>query len=343
MPQILLTNKAELAIRYAVLHDKNLEVGGFGHTIVDAEGNILVTDIIIPAQEVSGGETDIATTGLDSMLRTLAAREESFDEWRFWWHSHGNNGTFYSGTDHSTLTMLARNVGGWFSGMVITNKLERKGFLDVREPFPIHTEIPVLTLPVEDEDLRRLVEEQMANVKRKTYTPPSRPWQQGGGANQGNANSRSNGTATNGATSTDGRQATASRAVNGRKAVVSRHVGVLTAPKPIQDMSDEELTRYIDTIELDPFTGNTKIRGPYESKRLDSGETVWVPRDMAPSADPITTGVADAANAHGPNAVLVAGRTPALPLPAPSLIVPPAEPNSLEELRAAYHAGYDGE
>jgi hypothetical protein len=82
---------------YAEIANKTLssEVGGYLVINELDTGGLLVEDIILPEQTVSGGSFK-AKPG-------IKCPPEIIPKIKGWWHSHGNMGTFHSGTDDSTL------------------------------------------------------------------------------------------------------------------------------------------------------------------------------------------------------------------------------------------------
>ena len=169
-----LTTQVNLKLHYAANYNGNLEVGGFGKTEI-IDGVIVVTDIIIPPQIVEGAHTDIDVErgDMDWMMRFLADRGESFDQWRLWWHSHANMQTTPSGTDTNTLAMLARNLDPWFAGLVINVRGDRTAFLCVSYPVALRADKLDLVVHDEDEAVRELIHAQMQHVVRKTTPPPA--------------------------------------------------------------------------------------------------------------------------------------------------------------------------
>lgn len=152
---LLVTHDVMLMLKYAVMHNPDLEVGGFGRTTLLQNGDILVSDIYIPPQTVESGHTDIkgpleaggedmlgnarryfathcTTCGVDifeheqavvdedGVMQGHSPRAGSQLDWRLWWHSHGKLGSnFASQTDHQTLFGMARECEGWAVGLVV--------------------------------------------------------------------------------------------------------------------------------------------------------------------------------------------------------------------------------
>lgn len=167
-----ITREANLALQYAAEFNGNLEVGGFGR-VEAIEGRIVLSEIVIPPQIVESAHTDIDMQrgDLDWMMAFLAARNETFEQWRLWWHSHANMGTTPSSTDENTLAMLARHVAPWFCGLVINVKGDRTAFMCISEPYALRAEPKVTIARDDDPDIKARVDTMMAHVARKTYAP----------------------------------------------------------------------------------------------------------------------------------------------------------------------------
>lgn len=168
--KLTVTHNAHLMLQYAAKHTPSREVGGFGRTRVLDSGIIVVDDIIIPPQFVSGGETDISGDTIELVMQMLAQRGESFDDWRLWWHSHGTiPKPFASGTDTKTLEMLAASMGDYFFGVVINSKDEEPyTWLHLIKP-KLTCTIPIEFMPYEDDTIKARVDEWMKSVTYRTY------------------------------------------------------------------------------------------------------------------------------------------------------------------------------
>lgn len=105
-------------LRYAVETRPKYEVQGFGSIAKGDDGDIWLTDIIIPPQEVSGASVDLNPTDLEKLMLLLSERKQSLSDWPVWWHSHAGMGVSPSGTDTNTLDMLAKEYGGVAIGLV---------------------------------------------------------------------------------------------------------------------------------------------------------------------------------------------------------------------------------
>lgn len=88
------------------------EVSGWGVVYKDEDGNFVVYDVFLPKQQCSSGYTDIDDDAAARLRfkKYRGGKGIPMDHWRFWWHTHYNFGTFWSGTDNNTVrTLLTKN------------------------------------------------------------------------------------------------------------------------------------------------------------------------------------------------------------------------------------------
>lgn len=170
-----LTPRAEQMLNNAVRFNNTLEVGGFGR-VETRNGELYVTDIIVPPQVVQGAHTDISDGDLDDAMRMIAMRGESFNEWRLWWHSHAKMAANPSGTDENTLQMLARTQDSWFAGLVVNDGPISgwRSWLCIHNPAKLRADLTIAITNTEDPAIKAEVDAMMAAVRtRAAYTPPA--------------------------------------------------------------------------------------------------------------------------------------------------------------------------
>ncbi len=136
MNKIRIGRQAYDQIMYYV-HKAKVEISGFGNVRI-INGIPTVTDIYLPKQENTSVETDMDADAVAMALyeHTVAQVEGRVEgELKFWWHSHVNMDTFWSGTDTDAMKTLTEH--GWFIHGVF-NKLgkERLAYTS-HEPFGI--------------------------------------------------------------------------------------------------------------------------------------------------------------------------------------------------------------
>ena len=72
--------------------------------VVKKDGNnFLISDIVIPKQDNSAGQTTMDIDDLCDMASDMALRGQDTSEWHCWIHSHGDFNVFYSSTDNKTI------------------------------------------------------------------------------------------------------------------------------------------------------------------------------------------------------------------------------------------------
>ena len=94
------------------------EVSGLG--MVTLEGSVFhVSDVFFPKQKGSSGFTELDDNAVGKLNYSLHKKKKDVKNIRFWWHTHYNFNTFWSGTDHNTARTLARANGEWELSLVI--------------------------------------------------------------------------------------------------------------------------------------------------------------------------------------------------------------------------------
>jgi len=92
---VYITQEAEMKQRRLV-DLCNDEIAWFGVVDKTSSGMMVVTDLIVPKQEVSGGSVDYDEDWMHQMLEEYA---DIITKIRFFGHSHVNMGVGWSGTD----------------------------------------------------------------------------------------------------------------------------------------------------------------------------------------------------------------------------------------------------
>lgn len=93
------------------------EISGLGRVVKVEDGHYHVTKIYLLKQECSAVETELDDEAVAALL--FESRDDE-GEMLFWWHSHVNMGTGWSGTDHDTMKQLGK------SGMIISSVFNKK-------------------------------------------------------------------------------------------------------------------------------------------------------------------------------------------------------------------------
>jgi hypothetical protein len=112
-----------------------LEVSGLG--FVEKKGiEFTVVKVFLLKQLCGSAYTDLESDFYGKFGTKMIS--ENMEEWnkyqgfRFWWHSHVNMGTFWSGTDLATIERLSKsgNKEAWGMSMVMNKKNEYRLLFD---------------------------------------------------------------------------------------------------------------------------------------------------------------------------------------------------------------------
>jgi hypothetical protein len=100
------------------------EIGGLG--LIKIVGDeIHVTKVFLLEQEVTGSETELSDEAtVKLMAEAMTPENMQKGTLNFWWHSHVNMGTTWSGTDHNTMEKLGKR--GYFLSMVLNKSGSRR-------------------------------------------------------------------------------------------------------------------------------------------------------------------------------------------------------------------------
>jgi hypothetical protein len=158
---------------------------GFGKLLLQPDGDLLVTDVIIPPQEVTSGA--VQTTGEHLHKLWIAMSEldppQFAADWPLWWHSHAKMGVFASGEDKTTLEAFATEFGGLAIGLVTNAKEEFYGWYSTEirhdllggKPFHHSEELKVYYEHDTSPSIKKQIESMMEGVKVKEYAPVQSP------------------------------------------------------------------------------------------------------------------------------------------------------------------------
>ena len=127
--KLILKSKASLKLKYYV-NAIDGEISGLGKINIDKDQNIIVEDVRIFKQKITGSTTDIDSKDIAKFYFELQKNGQAVKDWNLWWHSHDNMGVFWSTKDDSTIEEHAG--GGPFLVSLVTNKKdEYKARLDI--------------------------------------------------------------------------------------------------------------------------------------------------------------------------------------------------------------------
>lgn len=179
---IVLTNRVDAMLRLIVAKDPGAEVGGFGRVEVTESGaEAVVTDLLIPEQEVGPAHVDVEGEFLVKTLDQLARQGETLRQWCLLWHSHAKMSPSPSTTDKEYLEKFAEEYGFMF-GLVTNAAGAYHGYYAQTTPICLTAEkINVSVQATEHRGLRAVVENMMKVVTQRpavttpvvrSYTPP---------------------------------------------------------------------------------------------------------------------------------------------------------------------------
>lgn len=114
------------------------EVGGLGRLEFDTkENDIIIKELYLLEQEVCNAECTIKAAGIASLYEELIAKNEDdkISDINFWWHSHKEMDSFFSGTDDTTMRE-------WNGNFLIALVINREGKMKAR----LMSKIPVMVI-----------------------------------------------------------------------------------------------------------------------------------------------------------------------------------------------------
>lgn len=112
------------------------EIAGMGKVRVEGTDTIIVEEVAIYEQEVTGATADLSTKALAKFQSELVKAGGSPKHWKLWWHSHDNMAAFFSGRD--TATIDGQSESDWLVSLVVNKKRERQARLDLYRPFRMY-------------------------------------------------------------------------------------------------------------------------------------------------------------------------------------------------------------
>ena len=168
----------EPPIWYALMRAANakptLEVLGVGHARVEDTGEVVMDDLYIPPQKVTGASVDMSGDVMMRLWNDLVARYgEHWHEWCIMWHSHCSMGTSPSGTDTDALANVVENNWPFAVGLVVNVKGEATAWAEIRKPIASSFDLDVIVPQVEFNEWDEKVDEWMEKVEREVIVTKS--------------------------------------------------------------------------------------------------------------------------------------------------------------------------
>jgi hypothetical protein len=124
--------KIDYLVHQKVMHwvlNTDKEISGLGKIIREGEMFRIIDAILLP-QRNTQSTTDIEPEDVGKAMFEL---RETPGELRWWWHSHVNMGTFWSGTDDDTMEKLS--TPGWFIHSVFNKQWNVRTAFQMGKPF----------------------------------------------------------------------------------------------------------------------------------------------------------------------------------------------------------------
>lgn len=118
--RVYITPQVHAEIMYYV-NKSHIEISGLGRIQKTTNGDMVVTKIYLLKQENAAASTDICEEAVAQML--FETREDKGDL-NFWWHSHVDMNTFWSGTDMATIKQFGKK--GYLLSTVFNKKGEHR-------------------------------------------------------------------------------------------------------------------------------------------------------------------------------------------------------------------------
>ena len=106
----------------AYVHGIDYEISGFGK-ITKQDDLLIVEDVKIFKQTVTGGNTVMDRQALAKFWDELIVAGEDIGKWKLWWHSHVHMAASFSGTDYATIDEFDTELpeDNWMLS-IVTNK-----------------------------------------------------------------------------------------------------------------------------------------------------------------------------------------------------------------------------
>lgn len=129
--EIKITQRAHDKMRYFVDLCRT-EISGLGKVERQTNGDLLITDVEIFEQKVSGSHSTIEPDSLGKFLFEKTKAGEKLSQWRVWWHSHATMEAFFSSTDTGTIETSTEFP--WLVSIVTNHRGQTKTRLDFHQP-----------------------------------------------------------------------------------------------------------------------------------------------------------------------------------------------------------------
>lgn len=143
----------------------NEEISGLGKVERDGD-NFRIVDIALFEQTVSAAHSDITAEALAKFQVELIRKNESLEDWNFWWHSHAKMGVFFSGTDTGTIDSSTEFK--YLVSLVTNHKHEFTARVDIYEPVRMYK---MLDVEIEEQENQAVLDACQKEIDEKVSRP----------------------------------------------------------------------------------------------------------------------------------------------------------------------------
>lgn len=135
----------------AYVNSINYEISGLGR-VEKTDDALIVTDVRIFEQTVTGGHTDLEPQALARFYNQIIDEEGDLSKWKLWWHSHCDFDAFFSGTDLATIDDFDSEMpnDNWMLSIVTNHEGKLLARADIYQP--IRCTMPDLVYAIEFEE-----------------------------------------------------------------------------------------------------------------------------------------------------------------------------------------------
>lgn len=165
--KLILTKEAERKMNHYV-QAVNTEIAGMGK-IMRAGEDIILTDVAIYHQEVTGGTANIDSVELAKFAADLYAKGENPKDWSLWWHSHVDMQAYFSSIDTGTIDRSTEYE--YLISLVVNKKQQREARLDLYRPFRMTEKLTCIVAGETDVIPADIILEVQEKVRVHQYKP----------------------------------------------------------------------------------------------------------------------------------------------------------------------------
>lgn len=145
------------------------EVSALG-LVEEFEGGFLVTDLFLPRQQCSAASTRLKDEAVATLLLELDRSGRDPSLLRFWFHSHGNLGVFWSDTDNQCIEDLAN--GDYLLSLVVNKRGDALARLDIYKPARVTVDQIPVSVRTRSTGLREVCREEIRACVDEVQHPP---------------------------------------------------------------------------------------------------------------------------------------------------------------------------